>query len=55
MNRKLDVLEQIRAAHGFPLVIGVDQRSEINNHDFSLRAYQKGVVLDFLRARPPNR
>jgi putative transposase len=46
-------LERICKSVGYPKAIRVDQGSEFISRDLDLRAYQKGVVLDFSRPGKP--
>jgi putative transposase len=41
------VLERVGREHGFPQAICVDQGSKFVSRDLDLRAYQRGVTLDF--------
>ena len=46
-------LERVCHQIGYPQSIRVDQGSEFISRDLDLRAYQKGVVLDFSRPGKP--
>ena len=43
----VQILERICGQMGYPRSIRVDQGSEFISRDLDLRAYQKGIVLDF--------
>jgi len=49
----VELLEQVGAAHGFPVSIRVDQSPEFVSRDLDLWAYQRGVTLDFSRPGKP--
>jgi putative transposase len=46
-------LEQVCAIHGYPQSIRVDQGSEFISWELDFWAYQKDVILDFLRPGKP--
>jgi putative transposase len=46
-------LERVCGETGYPKAIRVDQGSEFISRDLDLRAWQKGVVLDFSRPGKP--
>ncbi len=49
----VEVLEQVCAQVGYPGSIRVDQGSEFISRELDLRAYMKGVTLDFSRPGKP--
>src|ERR1700751_304721 len=49
----VEVLERVCNEVGFPAAIRVDQGSEFVSRDLDLRAYQRGVTLDFSRPGKP--
>lgn len=48
-------LDRVCRTAGYPKMIRVDQGSEFVSRDMDLWAYQRGVVLDFSRARQAHR
>ncbi|GAB4073454.1 hypothetical protein GCM10028812_53850 [Ancylobacter sonchi] len=46
-------LERVCAKVGYPRTTRVDQGSEFSSRDLDLRAYAKGVTLDFSRSGKP--
>jgi putative transposase len=49
----VEVLERVRRRMGYPATIRVDQGTEFVSRDLDLRAYQRGVTLDFSRPGKP--
>jgi putative transposase len=49
----VETLERVARQYGLPKVIRVDQGSEFVSRDLDLRAYARGVTLDFSRPGKP--
>ncbi len=49
----IDVLERVCTEMGYPASIRVDQGSEFISRELDLRAYMKGVTLNFSRPGKP--
>lgn len=49
----MQTLERVCRQVGYPASIRVENGSEFISRDLDLRAYHKGVVLDFSRAGKP--